>query len=72
MIYYPLSTLMLAGIREIEIIVNPGDIETFTKLLGDGSAYGISLSFAIQNKLEFIDALRFKIIGKSLCFNFRR
>ncbi len=70
MIYYPLSTLMLAGIREIEIIVNPGDIETFTKLLGDGSAYGISLSFAIQNKPRGL-ADAFKIsknfIGKSNC-----
>ena len=48
MIYYPLSLLMLAGIREILIIVNPEDKERFKHLLGDGSKYGIALSYAIQ------------------------
>ena len=48
MIYYPLSTLMLAGIRDILIITTPQDSEAFTRLLGDGSRLGISLSFATQ------------------------
>jgi glucose-1-phosphate thymidylyltransferase len=52
MIYYPLSVLMLAGIREVLIITTPHDSASFQHLLGDGSAWGMSLQYAVQPKPE--------------------
>ncbi len=48
MIYYPLSTLILAGIRDVLVITTPHDAEQFHRLLGDGSQFGISLSYTVQ------------------------
>ena len=52
MVYYPLSTLMLAGLREILVITTPGDAPLFQTLLGDGMQWGIRLSYAVQPKPE--------------------
>jgi glucose-1-phosphate thymidylyltransferase len=52
MIYYPLSTLMLAGIREILVITTPLDASDFHRLLGDGAQFGIEISYAVQQRPE--------------------
>ena len=50
MVYYPLSVLMLAGIREIMVICSPEDLPSFQRLLGNGSQFGISLTFEVQER----------------------
>ena len=67
MIYYPISVLMLAGIREILIITTPEDQSSFQRLLGDGSRYGVEFTYAVQPRPEGI-AQAF-LIGKEFIGN---
>ena len=67
MIYYPLSVLMLAGIREVLIIVNPDDLGSYKNLLGDGSQFGINISYVIQPSADGL-AQSF-ILGESFIGN---
>ena len=67
MVYYPLSILMLAGIKEILVITTPHDIDAFKRLLGDGSQWGLRLSYLVQPKPEGI-AQAF-IIGREFIGN---
>lgn len=70
MIYYPLSTLMLAGIRDILIISTPSDLPNFERLLGDGSAMGLRLSYKVQpspNGLAEAFVLGAEFIGDDSC-----
>jgi glucose-1-phosphate thymidylyltransferase len=70
MIYYPLCTLMLAGIREILLITTPEDVPKFQALLGDGSQFGIRLEYKVQPKPEGIAQaflLGERFLGESAC-----
>ena len=62
LVHYPISTLMLTGIREILIITTPQDQESFKRLLGDGKKYGVSFSFAVQDNPD--DLAQAFIIGE--------
>ena len=67
MIFYPLSVLMLANIRNVLMIVNPGQIDSFKALLGNGSRYGIKINYKIQNKPRGLPEAF--ILGKSFINN---
>lgn len=73
MIYYPLSALMMAGIRDILIISTPKDLPNFQRLLGDGSHYGVRFSYKVQpspDGLAQAFLLGEECISSSRCFVF--
>ena len=64
MIFYPLSVMMLANIRDILLIVNPGQMDNFRNLLGNGSRFGIKINYVVQDKPRGLpDAF---VLGKTL------
>lgn len=64
MIYYPISVLMLAGIKDILIISTPRDLPMFKELLGDGSSLGINFSYEVQKNLTVLQ--KHLLLGKTL------
>ena len=69
MVYYPLSTLMLAGIRDVLLVSTPQDTPRFEQLLGDGSRWGIKISYAVQAApdnagVRFRAAMAFELSGR--------
>src|SRR3546814_4546982 len=63
MVYYPLSVLMLAGIRDILLISAPEDIESFKRLLGDGSAFGVRRSEEHTSELQSLMRISYAVFG---------
>ncbi|MFI5000221.1 MAG: glucose-1-phosphate thymidylyltransferase RfbA [Reyranellales bacterium] len=69
MVYYPLTTLMLAGCRDILLVVNPGDLESYRRLFGDGRQWGLDIGYALQERPGGIAEVF--LVGKSFIGNDR-